>query len=119
MAIWDEGKHKRFHGKFASTGLNVQTLKERHGVEIDHGMGLTSGVRHKGKAIGTVKQHQNGYHAHVYIPRNHPADTGVTKVSDKPFRTKAEAAAAIAAAHPSVKTINHEPLGDKRKKGYR
>jgi hypothetical protein len=112
MAIWDEHKHKRFHGKFTSMGMNVKTLRDKHKVHIKPGSGANAVYhgRFEGQPGGTAANNLGVVHRHpsggfkAFVNK----DKGVQAVSEHPFRSRAEAAAAIAAVHPAVKTL-HAP----------
>jgi hypothetical protein len=108
MAVWDEAKHKRFHGKFVGMGLGLSDLKRKHNIALvkQPNQG-THHVYHDHNPIGMISPKRDG----SYEARVMRKPGTVEKVSDHPFRSKAEAAAAIAAVHPGVKSIRHEPLG--------
>jgi hypothetical protein len=112
MAIWDELKHKRFHGKFVTMDMNVKALRDKHNVHIKPGSG-NNAVYHgkfEGQLGGTATNHIGVVHKHpsggfkAFVNKG----KGVEAVSEHPFRSRAEAAAAIAAAHPAVKTLNND-----------
>lgn len=109
MSVWDEHKHKRFHGKFTAMGMNVKSLRDEHNVKLgspgQRGVGAV-GVVHGKEHIGVVHKHKDGgFKAFISKP-----GANTQALSDRPFQSRAEAAAAIAAEHPSVKSLSNNSV---------
>lgn len=112
MASWDESRHKRFKGRFAAMGLNKQTLRDKHNVHVDDGGNVTHKApgglhEHLGKVY--MRQDRKGHGASVNIEGG--GEINERDVSQHPFASQTEAAAAVAMKHPFVKTLTEKDLG--------
>jgi hypothetical protein len=116
---WDEHKHKRFKGRFVSMGLNMQSLRDKHNVHVDAGGNVTHklpGGQHRDIGHVFTRADHKGHGASVNVEGG--GQINERTVSAHPFASKAEAVAAVASMHPSVKSLNlHKDVGKELKTG--